>query len=293
MITINELTKTYGSHRVVSNLSFTAASGNVTGFLGPNGAGKSTTLRILCGLAPAGSGTAIIDGRDYSALPIPGREVGVMLDATSLHPGRTGRETLTLAALAVGKKADAVIPMLELVGLTGAARKRVGAYSLGMRQRLGLAGALIGEPHTLVLDEPVNGLDPQGIHWMRELLRQFADNGGTVLLSSHLLSEVQHIADSIVVVQHGELVTSGSTRELLNTDDQFMVAATDMTALRSALSADAISFTEESDEPHALRVEAKAERIGAMALSHRLTLTRIEPVTANLEAAFLTMTHAA
>ncbi|MDO9455442.1 ABC transporter ATP-binding protein, partial [Nocardioides sp.] len=216
MIRVENLTRTYGSFTAVDDVSFVARSGRVTGFLGPNGAGKSTTMRVLVGLTPATSGTATVGGRRFVDLPNPGREVGVLLDASAQHAGRTGREILTIAQRTLGLPADRVDAMLERVSLTPAeAERRVRHYSLGMRQRLGIAVALIGDPASLVLDEPANGLDPAGIRWMRDLLRRYADAGGTVLLSSHLLHEVEVVADDLVVIGNGRIVASGTKAELL------------------------------------------------------------------------------
>ncbi|MEP6816853.1 MAG: ATP-binding cassette domain-containing protein [Marmoricola sp.] len=204
MITIERLTKRYGTFLAVDDISFSARPGRVTGFLGPNGAGKSTSMRVMVGLTPATSGSATISGRRYATLPNPGREVGVLLDASAQHAGRTGREILTLAQRTMGLGPGRVDEMLERVSLTPAeAGRRVRNYSLGMRQRLGIATALIGDPQVLVLDEPANGLDPAGIRWMRDLLRDFADRGGTVLLSSHLLHEIEVIADDLIVIGQG------------------------------------------------------------------------------------------
>ncbi len=216
MITIQSVTKAYGRFIAVDDVSFTAQPGRVTGFLGPNGAGKSTTMRILVGLTRATSGTATISGRRYVDLPNPGLEVGVLLDASAQHAGRTGRETLTIAQRLMGLRRGRVEEMLDLVSLTSEeASRRVRDYSLGMRQRLGIATALIGEPEVLVLDEPANGLDPAGIRWMRGLLRDFADRGGTVLLSSHLLHEIEVIADDLVVIGSGGIVAQGAKSHLL------------------------------------------------------------------------------
>jgi ABC-2 type transport system ATP-binding protein len=216
MIEVENLSKRYGSVAAVTDVSFRCAPGTVTGFVGPNGAGKSTTLRMICGLAEPSSGRATVLSRAYAAIPNPGRHVGVLLDASALHGGRTGEETLNVAALTLGVGRDRVAAVLEEVGLAGqAARKRVRAYSLGMRQRLGLAHALLGEPEVLILDEPANGLDPGGIVWMRRLLRDFADRAGTVLLSSHLLREVEKIADELVVIGGGRVVAHGAADELL------------------------------------------------------------------------------
>ncbi|MFC5945908.1 ABC transporter ATP-binding protein, partial [Micromonospora harpali] len=216
MIEVAHLTKRYGGSTAVDDVSFTCAPGSVTGFLGPNGAGKSTTMRMLCGLTPPTAGTATVYGVPYRRLANPGREIGVLLDASAQHAGRTGREVLALSAAVMGVPRREVDVKLDLVGLgAAAARRRVGAYSLGMRQRLGLAHALLGDPRVLVLDEPANGLDPEGIFWMRGLLRDFADRGGTVLLSSHLLREVEAVADRLVVTGGGRVVAQGGTDELL------------------------------------------------------------------------------
>jgi ABC-2 type transport system ATP-binding protein len=215
MIEVRGLTKRYGDRTVVDDVSFTCRPGTVTGFLGPNGAGKSTTLRMVCGPAAPSAGTATVLGRPYRQLRNPGRRVGVLLDASAQHPGRTGREVLTLAALTMGVDPRRVPELLERVGLDErAARRRVRAYSLGMRQRLGIALALLGDPEVLILDEPANGLDPEGIAWMRRLLRSFADRGGTVLLSSHLLAEVEAIADRVVVIHTGRVVADQDIAEL-------------------------------------------------------------------------------
>ena len=216
MIRVEALSKQYGDFHAVDHITFTARPGRVTGFLGPNGAGKSTTMRIMVGLTPPTSGTATIFGRRFADLPNPGREVGVLLDASAQHAGRTGREILTIAQRTMGLPAHRVAEMLERVSLTEAeAGRRVRNYSLGMRQRLGIATALIGDPEVLILDEPANGLDPAGIRWMRDLLRDYANRGGTVLLSSHLLHEIEVIADDIVVIGNGTIVAQGTKAELL------------------------------------------------------------------------------
>ena len=237
MITIDSLTKKYGSHTVVHDISFTARNGRVTGFLGPNGAGKSTSMRMMVGLTAPTEGTATISGRRFADLPNPGREVGVMLDASAQHAGRTGREILTIAQQIMGVPASRVAEMLDLVSLSGTeADRRVGNYSLGMRQRLGIAAALIGDPPVLILDEPANGLDPAGIRWMRDLLRDHADRGGTVLLSSHLLAEIEIIADDIVMIGQGRIVSQGPKAELLAAAGT-VVRAADVVALQRALAA--------------------------------------------------------
>jgi ABC-2 type transport system ATP-binding protein len=218
MITVSGLTKEYGRRTVVDDVSFTLQPGTVTGFLGPNGAGKTTTMRMMTGLVSATAGSALVDGRPYARLPNPGAVVGTLLDASAVHPGRTGRTHLRLLASAVGVTASRVEEVLHLVGLGDAGRRRVGGYSLGMRQRLGIAGALLADPPVLVLDEPANGLDPEGIRWMRDLLRSHAARGGTVLLSSHLLGEVEHTVDRLLVIGSGRIVADGPVAALLGGD---------------------------------------------------------------------------
>ncbi|MFC0627558.1 ABC transporter ATP-binding protein [Kribbella deserti] len=262
MITVENLSKRYGSHTAVNDVSFTVEPGSVTGFLGPNGAGKSTTLRMLTGLTPPTSGTATIAGRRYAELPNPGRVVGVMLDAAAQHPGRTGRETLLLNSGLLGVPAKRADEMLEAVGLTAAAKKRVGQYSLGMRQRLGIAAALLGDPAILILDEPANGMDPEGIRWMRGLLQDFASRGGTVVLSSHLLGEVQATVDRLVVIGGGRIVANGSLGELL-AGQGTLVRGLDPVALRAALVA--AGYAVEPVADGGLRVEATAEEVGRAA----------------------------
>jgi ABC-2 type transport system ATP-binding protein len=208
------VTKRYGHEVVVDDLTFTVQPGRVTSFLGPNGAGKSTAMKILLDLAKAEHGHATIGGRRYREIRDPARAVGVALEPNAFHPGRSGRNHLTILADGAGIGPSRVAQMLEDVGLTHAADRRVGGYSLGMRQRLGLAAALLGDPPVLVLDEPGNGLDPQGIRWLRDLLRERAAAGGTVFVSSHLLAEVEHLADEIVVLSHGQLVAAGALATL-------------------------------------------------------------------------------
>jgi ABC-2 type transport system ATP-binding protein len=214
IIEIRDLTKRFGQVPAVRGLSFEVERGSVTAFLGPNGAGKTTTLRILLGLVGADSGTAFINGRPYAQLPEPLHQVGAVLEASSFHPGRTARNHLRIQALAAQVDVGRVDEVLELVQLSGAARRRIGGFSLGMRQRLGLATALLAEPEMLILDEPTNGLDPEGVRWLRALLRGFAADGGTVLISSHLLAEVAQTVDSVVIVDRGRLITHAPLAEL-------------------------------------------------------------------------------
>ncbi|TFV51605.1 ATP-binding cassette domain-containing protein [Blastococcus sp. TF02A_35] len=291
MIAIEHLTRRYGAQLAVADVSFTCPAGSVTGFLGPNGAGKSTTMRVLCGLAEPTSGSATIGGRRFRDLPNPGRSVGVLLDAGAQHAGRTGREALTLSAMVQGVPAARVDAMLELVGLGGpAAGKRVGQYSLGMRQRLGLAQALLGDPQVLVLDEPANGLDPDGIYWMRGLLRGFADRGGTVLLSSHLLREVEAVADQLVVIAGGRLVAAGSKDELL-AGTGTLVRARDRSALQQALSASGISTR--PGDGDAVLASADPEQVGLATARAGVPLVELRPAGgAGLEELFRSLTHA-
>jgi ABC-2 type transport system ATP-binding protein len=289
MITVDALSKKYGRHTAVDAISFTARAGRVTGFLGPNGAGKSTTMRIMVGLTQPTSGTATIAGRRYRDLPNPGLEVGVLLDASAQHAGRTGREILTIARQTMGLPATRVRDMIELVSLTDTeADRRVGNYSLGMRQRLGIATALIGDPEVLILDEPANGLDPAGIRWMRDLLREYADRGGTVLLSSHLLHEIEVIADDIVVIGNGRIVSQGTKAELLQAAGT-LVRAADLNGLAQALSAGGLTVTPSGDG--ALRTDADPALVGTLALRAGIALTELRAADgAGLEEMFLELT---
>ncbi len=213
-VEIRNLTKTFGSFRAVDDLSFSVDPGRITGFLGPNGAGKTTTLRMALGLIKPTSGTATIDGQRYADLRKPLHEVGAALEATNFHPGRSGRDHLRVIAAAGGFPDKRVDEMLDLVGIPAAAKKRAGGYSMGMRQRLGLAGALLGDPRVLILDEPANGLDPEGIRWLRGFLRHLAQEGKTILISSHLLSEVEQTVDDVVIIANGQFVRQGTIGEL-------------------------------------------------------------------------------
>jgi ABC-2 type transport system ATP-binding protein len=289
MIEVNNLSRTYGGLHAVDDVTFTARPGRVTGFLGPNGAGKSTTMRVMVGLTPASSGTATVLGRHYAELPNPGREVGVLLDASAQHAGRTGRETLRIAARTMGLPASRAEEMIELVGLTPTeAARRVKNYSLGMRQRLGIATALIGDPEVLILDEPANGLDPAGIRWMRDLLRGFADQGGTVLLSSHLLHEIEVIADDLVVIGQGRIVAHGTKTELLAAAGT-LVRSGSTTELSQALTASGITNTRSG--PDILRADAEPELVGKVALSAGIALSELRAADgAGLEEMFLELT---
>ena len=215
VVTVDGLSKRFGRVLAVDNLTFSLEHGTVTGFLGPNGAGKTTTLRMLLGLAKPSGGTALVFGERYEEIPNPARRVGAVLEATDFHPGRSGRDHLLMLAYAAGLPAHRVDEVLSLVELSSASRRRAGGYSLGMRQRLGLAGALLADPELLILDEPANGLDPEGVHWLREFLRSFAADGNTVLVSSHVLAEVAQTVDQVVIINKGKLVLASPLQELI------------------------------------------------------------------------------
>jgi ABC-2 type transport system ATP-binding protein len=303
MIAVENVTRTYGDFTAVDSVSFTAEPGRVTGFLGPNGAGKSTTMRIVVGLTAPTHGTAQVLGRRFADLPNPGVEVGVLLDASAQHAGRTGREVLTLARKTMGLPASRVEEMLELVGLTETeAGRRVRDYSLGMRQRLGIAHALLGDPEVLILDEPANGLDPAGIRWMRDLLRGYAERGSTVLLSSHLLHEIEVVADDLVVIGNGRIVARGSKTDLLSAAGT-QVRTRHPDRLARTLDASGLTFTDTTPTApgvtgpagavsgHLLRIDADAELVGHLA--HRAGVPLIELRAADgagLEEMFLELT---
>lgn len=310
MLIVDAVTKRYGTYTAVNDVSFTARPGRVTGFLGPNGAGKSTTLRVLVGLTRPTTGNARVLERRFGDLPNPGLQVGVLLDASAQHAGRTGRETLTLSQRLLGVPAARVEEMLHLVSLTDdEAGRRVRDYSLGMRQRLGLANALLGDPQVLILDEPANGLDPAGIRWMRDLLRSYADRGGTVLLSSHLLHEIEVVADDIVVIGNGGIVAQGAKKDLLGgTGTHLQTRHSD--ALGAALAEAGLTFTTtpttsspvagantatpNATDLSALRafdVDADPEQVGHIALQASVPLIELRAAgDGGLEEMFLTLT---
>jgi ABC-2 type transport system ATP-binding protein len=289
MITIQNLSKKYGGNTVVHDITFKARPGRVTGFLGPNGAGKSTSMRMMVGLTTPTSGSATINGRRFAELPNPGREVGVMLDASAQHAGRTGREILTIAQQIMDVPATRVAEMLQLVSLTPSeADRRVGNYSLGMRQRLGIAAALIGDPQVLILDEPANGLDPAGIRWMRDLLRDYADHGGTVLLSSHLLAEIEIIADDIVMIGKGTIVCQGSKAELLRAAGT-VVRSPDTAGLQRALIT--AGFEASVSEDGTVNTDADITQAGRAAYDGGVVLTELRSAdSGGLEDMFLELT---
>ncbi len=286
-VAVDHVTKRYGDRTVVDDLSFTVPPGRVTGFLGPNGSGKSTTMKIMLDLAAASQGGTTIGGRRYRELPDPARTVGAMIESNAFHPGRSGRNHLRILADATGIDHARVDTMLEQVGLADAANRKAGAYSLGMRQRLGLAAALMGEPPVLILDEPGNGLDPQGIRTLRDLLRSHAAHGGTVFVSSHLLSEVEHLADDVVVINQGRLVTQGSLAELQRS--AALVRCTDPGQLAAALQqAGAIT---ETHSPDGLIVRGLAiDEIGERAFAAGIAVHELAPRAGSLEELFLNWT---
>jgi ABC-2 type transport system ATP-binding protein len=290
MITVSGLTKKYGDRTVVDHVSFELEPGTVTGFLGPNGAGKTTTMRMITGLVPASSGTGLLDGRPYAAVPNPGSVMGTLLDAGAVHPGRTGRTHLRLLADSLGVPASRVNEVLDLVGLSDAGGRRIRGYSLGMRQRLGIAGALLADPPVLMFDEPANGLDPEGIRWMRGLLRGHAARGGTVLLSSHLLGEVEHTVDRLLVIGNGRIVADGPVASLLGSDG-VSVGSTDPGALATDLVAKGYSVSPGDDG--ALVVSgATPSDVGAVAAAGGHVLSELRPLQRGLEDVFFSLTAA-
>ncbi|HEY3017870.1 MAG TPA: ABC transporter ATP-binding protein [Gaiellaceae bacterium] len=288
MIEVVDLHKRYRKTTAVDGLNFTVRDGRITGFLGPNGAGKTTTLRILLGLVHPTSGKALIDGRRYQALDDPPGRVGAVLEASNYHPKRSGRNHLRTLAAAARLPTARVDELLEFVGLSNVARRRVGGYSLGMRQRLGVAGALLGDPALLVLDEPANGLDPEGIRWLRDFLRSFSDQGKTVFISSHVLAEVQQLADEVVIIHHGRLVAHESVDELrARAAGGTRVRSPDAERLREALAAGGIEAIGDGDR---LVTPAPTERVGEIAAANGIVLHELLTESTTLEEAFLALT---
>src|SRR4051794_21925461 len=289
VITAEHLTKRRGECEVVTDVTFRCERGTVTGFLGPNGAGKTTTMRMLVGLSTPDSGQALVFGRPYRDLPNPGRRVGILLDASAQHAGRRGRDALAVSARTIGVPVQRVDTLLTLVGLDeGAAGRRVGKYSLGMRQRLGLAHALLGDPSVLILDEPANGLDPEGMRWMRRLLRDFADRGGTVLLSSHLLTEVEAVADRMIIISKGQIKAQGTRAELLPQAGT-IVEADDLEGLDVALRRAGLTLLPVEGDRRL--VDAQPEEVARAAMAHGVVLDRIGPAEeTGLERLFIELT---
>jgi ABC-2 type transport system ATP-binding protein len=290
VIEVRGLSKRFGAVLAVDHLSFEVERGTVTGFLGPNGAGKTTTLRMLLGLVEPTEGTATINGRPYRELPDRSHQVGAVLEAANPHPGRTARNHLRVRALAGRVHPGRVDEVLDLVGLAEAADRRVGGFSLGMRQRLGLAAALLGEPEVLILDEPTNGLDPEGIRWIRSLLRDIAAHGRTVLVSSHVLAEVAQTADSVVVLDHGRLVTQSSLADLMAGASQVVrIRSPRIDELHAALAADGAR----SRLLAADRLEVTGcppERVAALAAERSIPIVESTTETATLEDMFFRLT---
>lgn len=289
----DSLTKKYGKVLAVDDLSFKIEAGTITGFLGPNGAGKTTTLRMLLGLANPTSGHATIFDVPYSQLPTPAMRVGAVLEATDFHPGRTGRDHLRTLSQAVGMPDSRVDEVLGLVELTAAAKRRVKGYSLGMRQRLGLAAALLGNPDLLVLDEPANGLDPEGVRWLRDFLRDFASGGRTVLISSHVLAEVAQTVDQVVIINHGRLVVESTLDELTaRVGAVVRVQSPQLEQLMEALRREGIATSMSND--HALLAQGTTrERVGDIALAAGVAIHELVTEGSSLEEVFLDLTSEA
>jgi ABC-2 type transport system ATP-binding protein len=288
-VEVRGLTKRFGSTVAVDDLSFSIARGRITGFLGPNGAGKTTTLRTLLGLVRPTSGEARIEGSRYAELREPLGAVGAVLEAHSFHPGRSGRNHLRVLATAARLPFARVDEVLAEVDLTAAARRRTGAYSLGMRQRLSVAGALLGRPRLLVLDEPANGLDPEGIRWLRDFLRSFAAGGGSVLISSHVLAEVAQIADEVVIIHRGRLVVQEPLAALTaRSAGASVVRSPDATVLRERLADAGIEAAVVQDGE--LRAAAPPERVGEVAAAAGIVLHELRGEGASLEEVFLGLT---
>jgi ABC-2 type transport system ATP-binding protein len=290
LIAVEGLSKRYGTTLAVDDLTFKIEPGAVTGFLGPNGAGKTTTLRILLDLVHPTAGLATIDGRGYAELERPVHQVGAVLEAANFHPGRKGRNHLRVLARQAEIPERRVDETLALVGLSDAAEKRVKAYSLGMRQRLTIAGALLGEPRILILDEPANGLDPEGIRWLRRLLRTFADGGGTVFVSSHVLAEVAQLADRLVIIHRGRLVSHTSLDEIMRrAEGGVRVRSPESERLQGLLAGEGAKVA--IDSPGVLTIhDAPMERIGELAAANGVVLHELSSESATLEDVFLELT---
>nr|WSW67894.1 ABC transporter ATP-binding protein [Streptomyces sp. NBC_00995] len=293
MIRAHELTKRYGGTTVVQDLDFTVRPGTVTGFLGPNGAGKSTTMRMLLGLDAPTRGRATIGGRSYATHSAPLTEVGALLEARSVHPGRTAFHHLMALAHTHGIPRSRVEHVLDLAGLTAVAGKRVKGFSLGMNQRLGIAAALLGDPATLILDEPVNGLDPEGVLWIRTLLTSLATQGRTVLVSSHLMSEMALTADHLVIIGRGRLLADTTVADFVAAAgvNAVKVVTPRAAALRDLLRGPGIDITT-ADDPDRLEIRGTdAARIGHVAAAHAIPLRELTPLAASLEQAFMDLTQ--
>jgi len=291
MITAEGLTKRFGDKTAVDDVSFTVQPGKVTGFLGPNGAGKSTTMRMIVGLDRPTAGSVTVNGARYSTMRAPLREVGVLLDAKAVHTGRSARNHLRAMAATHGIPSRRVDEVIELTGIGAVARKRAGKFSLGMGQRLGIAAALLGDPQTLILDEPVNGLDPEGVRWVRQFVRYVAAEGRTVLLSSHLMSEMAQTADHVIVLGRGKVLADAALDELVQswTTTTVRVRSPRATELVALISGPGVEVTATS--PGLVHVTGiTAERIGDMAAADGIALHELTPTTGSLEDAYLALT---
>ncbi|MFE5805735.1 ABC transporter ATP-binding protein [Streptomyces sp. NPDC056491] len=290
-IEIRELTKQYGTHRAVDGLTFDVLPGRVTGFLGPNGAGKSTTMRLLLGLDRPTSGSATIGGRRYLDLQDPLHHVGALLDAQAAHGGRTALDHLRLLAAAGRIPPSRVDQVLEQAGIASVAKRRIKSFSLGMRQRLGIAAALLGDPGVLLLDEPTNGLDPEGIIWIRELMRSLAAEGRAVLVSSHLMSETSALADHLVVLGNGKLLADTSMEEFIDarSTPKVRLRTSDPIRLRAALARDGLALETEGDGRWTVE-GVQAEQLGALAAREGIPLLELSDERASLEQAYLDLT---
>ncbi len=291
MIEVNGLTKHFGSTHAVEDLTFSVRPGQVTGFLGPNGAGKSTTMRMILGLDTPTAGSALIQGKPYRELSHPLRTVGALLDARWVHPNRSARAHLQWMAASNGIPRRRVDEVLHLVGLTEVAGKKAGGFSLGMSQRLGLAGALLGDPPVLLFDEPVNGLDPEGILWIRRFMQRLAAEGRTVLVSSHLLSEMSQTAEHLVVIGRGRLIADTTVAEFIDTASEttVRVRSPQLDALRSLLTGSGLTVRDEDGT--ALNViGAPSDKIGEIAANNAITLYELAPQRGSLEEAFMKLT---
>jgi ABC-2 type transport system ATP-binding protein len=285
------LTKRFGSTLAVDDLSFTIQPGTVTGFLGPNGAGKTTTLRMVLGLVRPTAGQGLVFGAPYVKLRDPLRRVGAVLEAGGFHPGRSARSHLRIVCTANGLPTTRADEILEMVGLTDSAKRRVGGYSLGMRQRLSLGAALLGDPDVLVLDEPANGLDPEGIRWLREFLRYLASTGKAVLISSHVLNEVQHTVDHVVIIRRGQLVRAGSLNDVLGDSELGAIVRTpDGIRLATALT-EAGARIERGEEDRLVVRGLAPETVGEIAAAHNVVLHELRRSDASLEAVFFELTR--
>ena len=292
LIEARELTKRFGDKVAVDHLSFNVEPGRVTGFLGPNGAGKSTTMRLITGLDRADDGTATIGGLTYAQLTKPLTRVGALLEARSLHPGRSARNHLLYLAQTQDLPARRVDEVLDLVGLRDVANKRAGGFSLGMTQRLGIAAAMLGDPPVLLLDEPVNGLDPEGIRWVRTFMRQLAGEGRTVLVSSHLMSEMAVTADHLLVIGRGKLIAASSTEEFIerSSERSVLVRTPDSARLRELITADGGTVQGTEGDDGMIVTGLTAPRVGELAASASLVLHELTPRLPSLEEAFMELT---